>query len=124
MLESLLLWIHLLSMIGAFGVLLGDLVGLHKATRANAGAARLASLLLAVGLPAGLWLYRLKIAAGWGALGLHRTIGIKFVLLVGAGAFLGIASKQFRNGRPAPAAKLQGAAVALLAMAALVAAVF
>ena len=62
-------------------MLLGDLVGLHKATRANAGAARLASLLLAVGLPAGLWLYRLKIAAGWGALGLHRTIGIKFVLL-------------------------------------------
>jgi uncharacterized membrane protein len=126
MTDHILLWIHLLAMAGALG---GAYVFQKVIDPAAAGSAeamarcaRLINLFLGAGFLAGLALYyqRVTIALRAGfSIGTtwHAIIGLKLLLLLGAGALIGISSKRTRDGRPDTARKLLVAAAAVLAVA-------
>ena len=93
---SLILWAHILSMVSSIGVLLGIQVCTDKEFRNHADpsrrVARLANILLAIGLVAALSYYFLT---GGSTKGPHYNgvIGVKFLMLLGAGAVIGISKK-------------------------------
>jgi hypothetical protein len=125
--ESLLnvfLWMHLLCMVGAFGALLaGGCVPPDAGAETSLRVLKRANLLIAIGFLAGLATYfvRIKLASledielpG----SLHMTVGIKFLILIGVGACVGIALAKTRKSDAAQAAPFRWAAVILLAIAA------
>ncbi len=122
--KNVMLWIHLLSMIGAFGVLLGAQLCTPPA---DAGQPRkdrqgkVAAVLMAAGLLAGLVALSLKVKALEGEMPEHlmSTISMKFLLLLAAGAATGIASRKFSLGKAAAASGLRWVAIVALAAAAL-----
>jgi hypothetical protein len=98
--------VHVLCMLGAFGGVLIVQYGLPKDVRDTAdtarSAGRLPTLLLAVGFLAGLIAYWLNIHyAANSNVNLpsieHAIIGIKFLFLVAAGAFMGITAKALKQ---------------------------
>ncbi len=114
---KLAVWVHILGMVGAFGVLLGARAGLAR--EAAPGAARLAAWLLGVGFLAGLIVFGLLAHRGGLHPGLTHTVATKFVLLLVAGAGLGIGAKAARNGRAVKAGRAWLGALIALALAAL-----
>lgn len=92
----LILWLHIISMVSIIGVLLGTQLCGEKEFRNQAEpsrrVARLANLLLGIGLVAALTYYALT---GGHLKGPHYNgvIGVKFVFLLGAGAVIGISKK-------------------------------
>jgi len=102
--ERLLLWLHLLFLVGAFGGivfidrLLADGSGDHPAL-ARKGS-RLGHVFLGLGLLAGLALYVLRIrdlGDTAAASHLHAVVGVKFLLFLGAAFCLGMASRRTRE---------------------------
>lgn len=98
--SSLILWAHIVSMVGAIGALLGYQLALNKEIRNQADSAgsisRLVNILIAVGFVAALAYY--VISAGYKMGGHYNgVIGVKFILLLGAGALIGI-SKSTEKG--------------------------
>ncbi len=97
---ALLKWLHILCMVGTVGVLLGAQVccaAEHRNTPAASRAtARLANILLGIGLLAGFAYYFLT---GGTTRGPHYNgvIGLKFVFLLGAGALIGISKRTDRG---------------------------
>ena len=127
-LERVLLWAHLLCMVGTFGSLLITQLGLPKATRddpAVAGAClRFMSFTLFVGLVFGVATYIVAIQSekklGGGLPSeFHMVIGIKFMIMILVAACFGMASGFVRKDKPATAHTLRWSAVFLLAGAAL-----
>jgi hypothetical protein len=111
-------WIHVLSMIGVFGGLLIIQLGLPPAVSAEAATARrmtrILSLLLGLGLLAGVAAYGLKHGH---LLGPHfnGVIGFKFALLVAVGGLLPLTRKE------GVGPTIRWIAIILLAMSALAA---
>ena len=124
MLSSIILWVHLLCMIGAFGGLLaGRLTLSTNDSTSHRSVLKPVNVMLAIGLAAGLLSYFLKINAA-GASGeeltghVHMIVGIKFMILLGAAACCGIATGLTRKERGSAAGRLQWVACGLLAIAA------
>lgn len=120
---TVMIWLHLLAMVGAFGGLLFA----HMTQREGGAAAlkkavRLFNIFLVIGLIAGLHLYGQKIMAAKAAavsLGpVHMVVGIKLVLLLAAGALVGISAKAVREGQMGKGSSLRVAALLLMAIAA------
>ena len=115
MLTLPLLWIHLLSLIGAFGALLALQLILPRDLRAQAAVVRRFSQtvnwLVLIGFLAGLLIYIIKDGP---ALGAHYNgiIGVKFLFLLGVGALNSISRKKVRGDA------LRWGAILLLAIAA------
>lgn len=123
-LKSASTWIHLLSMIGTFGALLFYQFGLSRAQRNDADLARrlgrVCNLLIAIGFVAGVagYYFTMKISSGAVPARFHTTVGVKFILLLGIGACLGVGGAMHKKGNTATASQLRWAALALLALAA------
>ena len=126
-LENLLLWIHVLCMVGAFGAMLTAQIGLPVAARRDAetvnGPVRFGTLLIAVGLVAGLatCFIKIKLAGATGtelATSVHVTVGIKFGLLIAVGACAGMALGMVKKGAFESASSMRWFAVGPLALAA------
>jgi len=120
-------WIHVLCMLGAFGGLLLVQVGLPRAVRDDAetarAAGRLPTILLAMGFLAGLMTYVMNIryAANYGSklpAPEHAIVGIKFLLMVAAGAFMGLTSRVLKDGAAQKAVLPRTLAILALALAA------
>ncbi|MCE9616127.1 MAG: hypothetical protein K8T26_17785 [Lentisphaerae bacterium] len=125
-LHDLLVWVHVLCMLGTFGGLLVIQFGLPREWRDSAAGARVGTgliyTLLGVGFVVGLGLLGWQMhAAGTAALGGHYwgVIGLKFILLLVVGAMLGIATRKLRAGLVGAAVTLRGVAIGALALAAL-----
>ena len=121
------LWMHLLFMLSIVGALLVIRRGLPFGSRRDPSLVRpilrLAGGLLLGGLVMGLTLYvhliaTVKEAGGQLAPQTHMLIGTKLLLMVAVGAFIGISSSMLKKDKPGPAATLQWAALAALALAA------
>lgn len=112
----LLLWLHIISMVSIIGVLLGTQLCVEREVRNQAEpsrkVARLANVLLAIGLVAALVYYSLS---GGHAKGPHYNgvIGVKFVFLLASGAVIGISKKTDKGDT------LRWVAIALLLLASL-----
>ena len=126
--ENIAVWAHILCMLGAFGGLLIIQIGLPRDARESASVAAVAGRpavkLLVVGLLVGLFLYwnRIKHAAAMDVKlpsAEHMIIGIKFLLLLSAGAFMGATAKALRKGDPGKASNCRWLAILALAIAAL-----
>jgi cytochrome bd-type quinol oxidase subunit 2 len=93
---SLLLWLHIVSMVSIIGLLLGTQLCMEREFRNHAEpsrkVARLANILLGVGLLAALAYYALTDGHSKGP-HYNGVIGVKFVFLLGAGAVIGISKK-------------------------------
>ena len=113
---DLVLWLHLLCMVGVFGGLVVLQLGTPAPWRQDAEGVRPAlkwlNLRLGVGLLAGLLLYGMTQGHHRGA-HFNGVIGFKFVMLLGAGALLGMSR------RSAKGDALRWIAAVLLAVAAL-----
>ena len=127
-LERILLWAHLLCMVGTFGSLLITQLGLPKATREDPAVARAClrfmNFTLLVGLVFGVATYVVAIRSAKKLGGdlpseFHMVIGIKFMLLFLVAAFFGMASGCVRKDLPTNAHTLMWAPVFILAGAAL-----
>lgn len=125
---NIVLWIHLIAMIGALGGLMHIQFGLpvHLRDRREdiAGSLKLSNLLLAVGFVVGFVLYYMKIRAGAASgnplpAATHMAVGIKFLLFLSAMALLGIGAKKLRDNNAAIAHTLRLTAIVVLALAAL-----
>lgn len=124
---SVVLWLHVLALVGAVGVLLAVCFALPGGTRDSASVARrfsrMLNTLMGVGLAAGLTVFMLKLKESK-ALGFelgslyHGVVGTKFLILLAVGACLGIAPRMLRKGRPGITHTLQALAMVLLALAA------
>ena len=119
------LTVHLLSVLGCFGVLAAAVWGLPPDRRNDAGLRiplhRCATFLLTVGLIAGLIAYVLKIKiAKADAIDLagdaHMVVGVKFLILIAVGGCLGMGLSKMRRG--AGTAGLTWTALLLVAVAA------
>lgn len=128
-LKYITVWLHLLCMVGAFGALLYHQLFLSTTQKADPVLGRTvnkaASILIAVGFLAGMLAYVLtiKLAASTGIeieSSAHMKIGIKFLILLGAGACLGISSGMIRKERYNSAGAQRLLALVLLATAALI----
>ena len=112
----LVVWIHLICMVGALGALLFCQLGLPADLRRQdavaRGASRLVSILIGIGLLAGLGAYGIRKGHLMGA-HYNAVIGIKFGLLLAVGALAGMSRKPERGDA------FRGLAAALLAIAAL-----
>ncbi|MDA0989772.1 MAG: hypothetical protein O3A51_03375 [Verrucomicrobia bacterium] len=127
--ETLVLWIHILAMMGAFGGLLLIQIGMPRDARETASiagvTARPATMLLAIGFFAGLYLYWAKIRYAANMQSElpqveHIMIGTKFLLMVAAGAFMGATGKALKQGALAKSAGCRWLAILSLALAALI----
>ena len=124
---STLLWLHVLAMVGSVGALLAVQFVLPRETRNDPAVARrgarLLNTLLAAGFLAGLGAFVVKLRA-FKAAGIdfssayHALIGTKFLLLLAAGAVLGVASARVRKDRAGAAHTLRTVALVLLVAAA------
>ena len=122
-----MLWLHVLALVGAFGVLLAVCFALPGGTRDSGSAARrftgLLNALLGIGLAAGLAVFALKLKESkelgfqLGG-GYHGVVGAKILILLAVGACLGLAPRMVRKGRAGAAHLLQTLAMGLLALAA------
>jgi len=127
--ELLLLWIHLVAMVGALGGMLMihrtlDAVAPEAASESGTKGLRLFNALLGLGFLAGFALYYIRVTAAAQAdfdLGarFHIVVGLKFVLLLATGAFAAIASKRARSGRFEQTGAVRKGAICALALAAL-----
>lgn len=110
-----LLWTHLLSLIGLFGGLLVMQAGLPAAVRNQPdvarGASKLFNALIGLGLLAGAGLYVVTHSYSLGA-HVNGVIGVKFVLLLGVGALVGM------SGKPGKGDQFRTIAMVLIALAA------
>ena len=122
------LWLHLLFMVSIVGTLLVLRRGLPFGSSQDPSVVRpilrFATAQLAAGLVAGIVVYAMLIrsvsdSGGSLASQTHRTVGIKILLMLVVGACLGVSSAMVKKGRTGPAATLQWAALATLAVAAL-----
>ena len=95
---QIILWVHILCMISVIGVLLCAQIALPSDYRNNASGsiARLANILLSIGFLAGAGYYGMVSGHTMGG-HFNGVIGTKFVLLLAAGAVIGI-SKRSANG--------------------------
>lgn len=97
---ALLKWLHILCMVGTIGVLLAAQVCSTPEQRnsptASRATARLANILLGIGLLAGFAYYFLTDGMTRGA-HYNGVIGMKFVFLLGAGALIGISKRTDRG---------------------------
>ena len=118
MLISILTWLHILMMVGAFGVLLGTaLTPLN--TESSRRLHKIASPLLAVGFIIGFALYFVNIKAGIYQSQAHSLIATKILLLIAALGFLGIGSKKLKDGQTSAANTLRWLSIISLISAAL-----
>lgn len=96
----LLLWVHILCMVGVMGALLSVQTCIPPELRNNASPsrcfARLANILLGVGVLAAIGYYLL---VGGLAHGPHYNgvIGVKFVLMLGAAGLIGVSKRTDRG---------------------------
>lgn len=124
-LQLILAWTHIMGMVGAFGSLIVVQFGLPRDVRDSAAGARvgpqLISWMLGAGLLAGLVLVFLRFKQMGGSPGGHfwGVIGVKFLLLLVAGAAVGISSAKLRAGLVRTAGRLRLVAIVSLALAAL-----
>ena len=127
--DMLVLWIHLVCMLGALGGLFVIAVGLPRDAREStyvAGVAgRPVSMLLTIGFIAGLALYGLhfRYAANMDTelpRLEHIVVGTKFLLLLAAGAFMGATGKALKRGALGRASGSRWMAILALAAAALI----
>lgn len=116
MIVQLLIWIHLICMVGAFGGLLLCQFALPADVRRQdavaRGASRVLNLLIGVGLLAGAAIYGLKKGQLMGP-HYNAVIGVKFGLLLAVGALVGMSKKPERGD------VMRNLACVLLALAAL-----
>lgn len=93
---NLLLWLHIVSMVGAIGVLLATQLCVDKEIRNQAEpsrrVARLANILIAVGFVSALTYYLLTEGQTKGP-HYNGVIGVKFLFLLGSGAVIGISKR-------------------------------
>ncbi len=127
-LKQICIYVHVLCMLGAFGGLLMIQFGLPRDVRDSTGSAgvanRLPSMLIGVGFLAGFLIYWLNIsfAAKVGEqlpMLEHSVIGIKLLLLVAAGGFMGLTSRYMKDEKPGNAAIYRGMSILVLGLAAL-----
>ncbi len=108
-------WLHLLCMVGTFGVLFLFQFGLPPAVRrdeANGRAvARVANILIGLGFVVGLLMYGIEKGHLRGG-HFNGVIAMKFLILLAVGALLAMSKKQERGD------KFRSIALALLALAA------
>lgn len=119
--NTLLLFLHLISTLGAFGVLLMTQFGLSiEQRRGKAGkrGMRLTQFMLLVGLAAGMVLFVSLIRAGDLGPYFHMVVGTKFLLLLGAGACIGLASVKAKQEKFGSARWLGIATLVIMALAA------
>ncbi|MDA0578089.1 MAG: hypothetical protein O3B24_08320 [Verrucomicrobia bacterium] len=125
LLQNLLIWVHVMSQIGAFGGLVIIQYGLPRDVRDTAVGARVGpqiiQWMLAIGLLAGVALVFLRFKLMGGSPGAHflGVVGVKFLLLLVAGATIGISCRKLREGRIRPAERLRVSAIIALALGAL-----
>jgi hypothetical protein len=116
MTPQLVLWLHLLCMVGAFGGLLALRLAVPEGVRRDPAvgrkASRLFNLLLVVGLAAGAGYYALLSGHLRGA-HYNGVIGLKFVLMLAAAALLGLSARSARGDGLRTGAMLLLAAAAL-----------
>lgn len=121
------LGLHVLCMVGTFGLLLGGQLSLPPEQRDSSEAGKkvlgLANALTGIGLIAGVAAYVLVIQAakaggGGVASHYHMVIGFKFMLLFAVGACLGIAGALLKKGKVGALSALRWTAMVLLAVAA------
>jgi hypothetical protein len=97
---QLLVWLHLLCMVGAFGALLFAQLGLPADVRRQEavarGISRVVNALIGAGLLAGAGLYGVKHGQAMGA-HYNGVIGIKFGLLLAVGALVAMSRKPERG---------------------------
>lgn len=124
--QNLLLWVHVLCLLGTFGGLLVIQFGLPREWRDSAAGAKVGTGLiygmLGLGFLMGIGLLAWRVhTAGTAALGGHYwgVIGLKFILLLVVGAMLGIATRKLRAGLVKTAVTLRAVAIGALALAAL-----
>ena len=119
--------VHVLCMLGAFGGVLIVQFGLPKAVRDTADTAntagRLPALLLAVGFLAGLVAYWLRIRYAANISGSltsteHSIVGVKFLFMVAAGAFMGVTAKSLKQSDTARANFFRGMTLVAIVLAA------
>ena len=117
------LWLHLLCMIGCFGMILGSAISARAHSKESLAAdktLKIATLALVVGLLAGIVTMVLSLRLSSGVASHYMmVIMVKFLLLLAAGAALGIASKKSSAGDAKAAAAPRGAALVVMAAAAL-----
>lgn len=117
----ILTWLHILCMIGAFGVLAAAQFALPRDTRNSPGVARgiskLGNILIGIGLLAGVAFYGMAKAHTFGA-HYNGVIGTKFILLLAVGALLAISKK------PGKGDAFRTIALVLISIAALLGKVF
>ncbi|MDA1044909.1 MAG: hypothetical protein O3C57_06760 [Verrucomicrobia bacterium] len=121
--KLIVLWLHILCMVGCFGMVLGSMVSARAHTRETLAADRtlkVAVLALVFGLLAGIvaFVLTLRLATGVSP-HFMMIIMVKFVLLLAAGAALGVASKKSSAGDAKAAHGPRLAALIALASAAL-----
>ena len=117
------LWVHILSMVGAFGSLLIAQLALTANDTANARILRTVNVLVAIGFLAGCFVYFLIIktaaSAGDELPGrVHMVVGIKLLILLGVGGCSGMAAGLTKKGKWEAAGRLRWIATGLLAIAA------
>lgn len=127
-LKQLCVFVHVLCMLGAFGGLLMLQFGLPRDVRDSSDTAsvagRLPAMLIAVGFVAGFLIYWLNIRYAANnheqlpALE-HSIIGIKFLLLLAAGAFMGLTSRYLKDDQPGKACIYRGMSLVVMGIAAL-----
>jgi hypothetical protein len=117
----ILTWLHILCMIGAFGVLAGAQFGLPSDVRNREDVARgiskIGNIFIGIGLLASVAFYGMAKAHTFGA-HYNGVIGTKFVLLLAVGALLGMSKK------PGKGDTFRTVALVLIAVAALLGKVF
>jgi hypothetical protein len=127
-LKQLCVFVHVLCMLGAFGGLLMIQFGLPREVRDSSETAsvagRLASMLIGVGFIAGFIIYWLNIQYAANnhehLPGLeHSIVGIKFLLLIAAGGFMGLTSRYMKAQQPGKAGIYRGMSMVVMAIAAL-----
>jgi hypothetical protein len=123
---TVFLWLHVVCMVGTFGLLLGAQFGIPAEYRDSPEVAKkvlgLGNALVGVGLIAGLVVFVVSMHAfktGGVAMpsGYHAIIGIKFILVFAVGACLGVSYPLLKKGNRGALSALRYIALALLALA-------
>lgn len=131
LLQSLAVWVHVVSAVSSFGVVLALQIAIPRVLRSATSQPllRFATGLLALAFLAGMatYYFAMTTAAALNTeieASFHRNVGIKFLCLLGIGACLGIATAKARKSPDANTETLQRLALTLYGAATAVALIF